>query len=437
MKIALVIVACDSPERLRKHLGILKNQTRYPDTVLIVNNGKDDLEPLVREFSADFKIDALKFDNIGPAGGFREGSKKAYADHDYIIFADDDAYPSSSMVIERFYQDASEGKLAAAGCYLSGSPILLSNHYLMVHRSIFAEIGFYFDPFFLMSEDQEYFERVQAAAEIFFDKEIIINHPWKIASDSYRNYLSARNVLIHMAIIGKWTAFLYYFSFYLFQGLFMVILGKPGFFISSIKAFYDFLAEKTGRQDAPCERLDLRPAYTDSIDAGKSVFVTAGLGKISAQFERSGIQVLRNEDLFGKKGRDMPPFEFLTKALSLLNRLKGRDVVLLNQSVLAFPPFSIVLGRIFLYDENTDRIYLFYRNNPLLSLLFTIIAAPFVALSLPFAIFVFFIKQGYYKKLFKAKIGEDRRFCQEHGAGASRRCMISRSASDQRLYPKQ
>jgi hypothetical protein len=94
--------------------------------------------------------------------------------------------------------------------------------------------------------------------------------------------------------------------------------------------------------------------------------------------------------------------------------LAGRDVILANQFLLAFPPYSTFAGKIFLYDELNRRIFLFCENSVLLSLAFCAVMIPISALSLPAAVLAFLLRAGHYKRLYQRKIAEDIAFCKTH-----------------------
>ncbi|MEW6036210.1 MAG: glycosyltransferase [Candidatus Micrarchaeota archaeon] len=416
MRIALVMVTMDVPEKLRKHLELLRGQTRKPDGIVVVNNGKSPVDFARKEFAGDFALHFLSFDNIGPAGGFKEGAKKAYAEgYDYIIFADDDAFPAGNGMMERFYAHAGKGDALVAGYYTNGSPIGLSNHYMMVRRDIFPKVGFYFDPFFLMSEDIEFAERLQGVASVVHDKGIVIDHPWRITTDSFRTYLSARNVYMHMAITGKAAVFCYYFLYNSVRGAFFALsFRKPAFLLASIQAFWDFALGRAGRRSAPADRLGLKEARLDGLDRKKSLFIATGLEKAGEELAGAGIETLREGELVGSGARGGSPLSLLRGMARLVRRLAGRDVILANQFSLAVPPYSTFAGKVFLYDELKGRIFLFYENNAFLALAFQIVAVPLAVLSLPAALAVFFLKMGHYKGLYQRKIAEDLEFCRAH-----------------------
>jgi rhamnopyranosyl-N-acetylglucosaminyl-diphospho-decaprenol beta-1,3/1,4-galactofuranosyltransferase len=97
--ICAVVVTHDRRELLRECLSALKDQTRPPDQILVVDNASGDGTPdmLVGEFP---EVLVLRLDaNEGGAGGFHEGIRGAYArGFDWLWLMDDDTVPTPTAL---------------------------------------------------------------------------------------------------------------------------------------------------------------------------------------------------------------------------------------------------------------------------------------------------------------------------------------------------
>ena len=405
MKTAVIIVTCNSPERIKRHLECISKQTQYPDLVLIVNNGADNIDWIKTEYKKYFDIDIIRFENIGPAGGFKEGAKKAYADgFECIIFADDDAYPVGEKSIESLVEDIQAGEIVATGYCTDGGKMGSSNHYFAYHRSIFSTIGFYFDPFFLMGEDVEYQLRLFKVASIYYDKRVIVDHPWRLTTDSFRFYLSIRNSFIRIALYEGLLQSMALFYHYIYRAVFILIfLRKPIFLNSFIGAFVDFALFKTGRVSLRTDHVDLKEVDPKDISSdGKNVFVALGMN-IDAPCEVS-------DDIRSGFSNSGSP----SMAINAIRRFSGKNIILANLFMLSFPPFPLFARAVYWYDVQAKKTYLFYRNNPFAALLFNIALAPLAVLLTPFALAIFIYSRVYYKGLMRKLVQEDLEYCRNH-----------------------
>lgn len=422
MKLAIVIVTCNAEARLMAHLLQLEKQNKRPHAVIVVNNGTRNVEWVKKKFGKHFNVDVVEIGaNIGPAGGFKIGSKRAYAlGYDYIIFADDDALPAEDA-IEHFYEDAAKGMEVVTGYYSNGQPVSVSNHYMMIHKSVFARIGFYFDPFFLMSEDVEFMERLQTMCKIHWNEKIIIKHPWRLTTNSARWYLSIRNVFVHMAMSGRIFAYMFYFYYYLTRAFFLLFLkGKDGFSFSFFIAFAHFLQGKTGNTGVKGDEMRLKEISADELkDAGKSVFIATDLKNINPPFESENLEVFREGEFFGETVRSSP-LRSITNMISNIMKFRGKNLIIANQFFAAYPPLSVWAREIYLYDELNKKMYFYYMNNPFLSTLLLVLIVPLWALAFPVALGGYLLKRGYYKKMYDRKIAEDLEFCKQCDRKAAR-----------------
>lgn len=127
-KIAAIVVTYNRKDLLLKCLDALRNQTRLPDAIFIIDNlSTDGTQELLHEKGyisrvtlsvlsenqliqqcinsiknpkANIQINyILKFENDGGAGGFYEGTKQAFeADFDWIWLMDDDGCPDENAL---------------------------------------------------------------------------------------------------------------------------------------------------------------------------------------------------------------------------------------------------------------------------------------------------------------------------------------------------
>lgn len=396
MKVALVIVTYNAPDALKKHLEVLRSQSRKPDRVIIVNNGKD-VSWLLDEFRADFAVDAMNFDNIGPAGGFMEGQKKAYADgYDIIILADDDAWPAARDTIARLAGGVEDGTAPVMGAWDSdGNAASCSNHYHAIHRSVFAKAGFYFGPFFMMGEDIEFPGRIRRVAEIRFDGDAPIYHPHTPAFSPLRAYLSYRNRQAAGMASGDIAGCVASFCYYLYRSLFIwIYLGKGAYLSSFIRANLDLLRGRLGKADISAERLRGTGAARVH-DEGRAVFVAIGAGSLHPP--SPGIREVKEP-----RG-----------AFGAMLDFAGKDLVIAFPMSMGYPPPALLARNVYWYDARTKEMEFVYRNNPVLSLLSLLAAAPPLALLAPLAAAAFLLGAGRYKRIMDKHVEEGIAFCRE------------------------
>lgn len=101
-KVHAIIVTYRRPIELGTMLKALDKQTRRPDTVFVVDNASDpQIDEIVRRDPMANYVSAG--DNGGPAGGISLGFAcvdEVAADHDWVLFVDDDDLPLTNDVIE-------------------------------------------------------------------------------------------------------------------------------------------------------------------------------------------------------------------------------------------------------------------------------------------------------------------------------------------------
>ncbi len=96
-KVIAVVVSYNRVNLLRECIDALRNQTRKPDAILVVNNGSTDNTQNWLEHQPDLHF--ITQENRGGAGGFSTGIKWAYdKGYAWIWCMDDDGYPKSDAL---------------------------------------------------------------------------------------------------------------------------------------------------------------------------------------------------------------------------------------------------------------------------------------------------------------------------------------------------
>lgn len=201
-KIIVIIVTFNRRELLLKVLKAVANQTITPFKVLVVdNNSNDGTELAVKELKENFIEYYNTGDNLGGAGGFEYGFKKASNyEYDYLWLMDDDFLPSHNCLEEliaapgkgiaqpvRYNLDGSCAELSPV-IYDLNSPFLLNpkkvsvmNQYSklkeekyldiagvpfegpLISREVVAKIGNPNPKFFIFYDDLDYSIRTRNA----------------------------------------------------------------------------------------------------------------------------------------------------------------------------------------------------------------------------------------------------------------------------------
>ena len=116
VSVSLVIGTFNQPKTLAKALDGLRQQTHWPEEVLISDDGSDDVtRELVKRFAAGSPVPVKHIWH--PHDGFRKtiilNKTVAAATGDYLIFTDGDCVPHPKFV-------ADHAALAEAGCWVQG-----------------------------------------------------------------------------------------------------------------------------------------------------------------------------------------------------------------------------------------------------------------------------------------------------------------------------
>lgn len=107
------VITFRRPEVLKNTLSALLEQTRPPDTIIVVDNGNC---PETRQIAEELKLPYYPLDNLGPAGAseFAIGHL-AQQGHDWIYWGDEDNPPQSSDIFEHLLRVAHSAPSDVAG----------------------------------------------------------------------------------------------------------------------------------------------------------------------------------------------------------------------------------------------------------------------------------------------------------------------------------
>lgn len=193
MKVNAVVVTYNRLELLKKTIENLENQTYRINEIIIVNNASTDgtTEYLQRIKSKQIVIENLK-ENLGGAGGFYYGIKKAYEDGcDFVWIMDDDTICTETALeklIEAYFlitknPERKVGFLSSDVRFTNNQPCLMNipstesiyNEFIsegivqVSHTSFVAmlipsfvvqEVGLPYKEFFIWGDDGEYSTRI-------------------------------------------------------------------------------------------------------------------------------------------------------------------------------------------------------------------------------------------------------------------------------------
>lgn len=99
-KVAAIVVTFNKKQLLKQCLDALLDQS-YPVSVFVIdNNSKDGTDELIASYTDEPRIHYYNTGaNLGGAGGFNYGLKRAYSEgYDYFWLMDDDAVPDTSSL---------------------------------------------------------------------------------------------------------------------------------------------------------------------------------------------------------------------------------------------------------------------------------------------------------------------------------------------------
>jgi rhamnopyranosyl-N-acetylglucosaminyl-diphospho-decaprenol beta-1,3/1,4-galactofuranosyltransferase len=268
-KVIAVVVTYNRQALLSECITALRNQTRVPDAILVVNNGStDNTEQWLQQQPG---IDFITQKNVGSSGGFSTGLNWAFKNgYTWMWCMDDDGYPRQDALQNMFAQTTDDLKLYncavvnkedkksfvwKTGAFKTidevtdktvegiGHPF----NGTMIHRKIIERVGVPQPKYFLWGDETEYYYRITKKNNIPVCTVTGSIHYHPAAAFSYKqdwDYTSAwkmyyyvRNrFYIHRAKFNtKIGALVHYFSFLIaFAGIVVVYqktnkLKKLGF----------------------------------------------------------------------------------------------------------------------------------------------------------------------------------------------------------------
>ncbi len=195
MKIGAVIVTYNRLECLKRCVAAVREQSRPPDEIIVINNGSTD--GTLPWLSEQPGLVVVTQENLGGAGGFHSGFKHAFErGHDWVWCMDDDGVPAldcleqllkvpdeklafrsplvlaienpSDLAFELLPKGATanittkiQAQTAAVNGLLPG--IASPFNGTLIHRSILAKVGYPITDLFIWGDEVEFQARVQKA----------------------------------------------------------------------------------------------------------------------------------------------------------------------------------------------------------------------------------------------------------------------------------
>lgn len=203
--VTAVVVTRNRLELLKQCLAAVRNQTRPADETIVIDNASDDGTPQWLAGQPDLVV--IRQPNLGGAGGFSEGIKRAYQrGAEWFWCMDDDTIPAS-LALERLVtsplaREERTGFLCSVVRWSDGrihwmnAPNLdLRYHVLMdllpkgalkvlsasfvsvlFHRRAVAAKGLPFRDMFLWFDDAEYTRRISSAFDCYQVLDSVVEH---------------------------------------------------------------------------------------------------------------------------------------------------------------------------------------------------------------------------------------------------------------------
>ena len=280
MKIGIVVVTYNRLDCLKKNQKAIA-ELKVPDdcsvvTIVVNNNSTDETKKWLIENSCDNRIIVTLNENIGGAGGFHQGMKKALSlGVDYIWGMDDDAYPEQNA-LEGLYVGIEQ--YGSSYCYWSNckSEALYKDQYHPVEGWMFVgfclpaeavkKIGLPRDDFFIFYDDMEYSDRaLKNGYKIIWCRDSKIIH-----KDSFSNQKEKKFGALNVSIPAypDWKMYYYIRNRILRypsnewlhwkaillgapKHLLKILVVNPSQFGIAFKGYLDGIAGKTGKTISP------------------------------------------------------------------------------------------------------------------------------------------------------------------------------------------
>jgi rhamnopyranosyl-N-acetylglucosaminyl-diphospho-decaprenol beta-1,3/1,4-galactofuranosyltransferase len=252
-----VVVSYNRQALLAECIHALKNQTRKPDAILVINNGStDNTEDWLNSQKDIFHITQQ---NIGSGGGFNTGITWAYKNgYSWIWCMDDDGYPKNDALENLLKHELPQRSLLNCAVLNKENRktfVWNTNNYksiddvneklipgighpfngTLIHRSIVEKVGVPNASLFLWGDETEYYYRIvnQHKIPVYTVADSIHYHPasaysykkdWDLKT-SWKMYFYVRNRFhVHRAkFSNRSLALLHYLVFILaFAGIIIV-----------------------------------------------------------------------------------------------------------------------------------------------------------------------------------------------------------------------
>ncbi len=181
-KVVALIVTYNRKNLLAECINALRNQTRRPDAILVINNGSTDETEKWLKTQKD--VEYLTQENIGSAGGFSTGITYAFKQgYTWVWCMDDDGYPKEDALANILKYD--NGDLKLLNCAVldkenKNSFVWNTKNYksinevkenciegighpfngTLLHRRIIERVGVPNAKFFLWGDETEYYYRI-------------------------------------------------------------------------------------------------------------------------------------------------------------------------------------------------------------------------------------------------------------------------------------
>lgn len=265
--VCAIIVTYNRVDFLKECIEAVVRQSFPLNKIIIINNGSTDQTSAYLASINDEKIEIVTQENVGGAGGFHTGIKKAYQqNYDWVWVMDDDVEPFNDCLEQlldyaeiskcihplRIFKDNNEVfKWEHYLDYRTCMPILHENVSLknknycfvntacfegmLIHRSIIEKIGFPRKEYFIAGDDTEYGMLANMYTNIIYTKTAKMYRKRKEISSKIRPlqaYYEYRNLFLLRKTLKSY--FLPGYSSMFYKNLFkdfkrkvkMVIVGK-------------------------------------------------------------------------------------------------------------------------------------------------------------------------------------------------------------------
>jgi len=233
MKIAAVVVTYNRLNLLKECIDAIRNQTRKPDDILVINNSSTDGTEEWLKSQPD--LTTITQENLGGAGGFYTGIKTTYErGYDWIWCMDDDGKPEQNclkMLLENITDNntvlhplvlAEDGETFSFGCWIEEKKLIKKySDFLkqfpketktinslgtpfngtLLNKNIISKSGFPNPKYFIWGDESEYIHRIK-------------NHGFKFATVCPAIFYHPHNPLIYSQLdfeIKDWWKLYYHF----------------------------------------------------------------------------------------------------------------------------------------------------------------------------------------------------------------------------------